>query len=505
MVRHAAIGNIAELFSDWARRTPHAPAVIDSTRVVSYRDLEAAMLRLAARFAKEGWGPGAVVAVALGRAPAAMHLAATLALARIGAVHLHLSPDDTASGDARDMVERHHAHAVVTARSLGGKLGVTEVLIDASAFDPSVPVPDAMLPTAGGDAPWIIVRSTGTTGKHKAFSCSHAVEFARQEHRPNQIRLAPGERTMSLVPFGFNLGLRWALRALWDGATVVALTPKLANAQGVFDTADRHGITAIMATPRHLSLLLDGFKGDGLRLPHLRCLAVTSAALSEPVFAGVRRRISPNILLIYGTNETWCIAAATADLVERHPGTVGYLTENVALEIVDRESLVPLPPGTLGEVRLRSPGMIDGYIDNPEADAKHFRDGWFYPGDAGLISSDGLVYLKGRSDEVLNFDGMLVGPQDIENVALQFPGISEAVAFGVPSKTRGDLPFLAVVCDAAVDAQALLAHCRAKLGGRAPVRILQVDALPRNSLGKVLRRQLAQLALQNIAEEVRRQ
>jgi acyl-CoA synthetase (AMP-forming)/AMP-acid ligase II len=331
------------------------------------------------------------------------------------------------------------------------------------------------------------------------------VEFARQENRPIQIRLAPGERTMSLVPFGFNLGLRWALRALWDGATVVVLSPKMANAPGVFETADRHGVTVIMATPRHLSLLLDGFKDDGLRLPHLRCLAVTSAALSEPVFAGVRRRISPNILLIYGTNETWCIAAATADLVERHPGTVGYLTENVALEIVDKQSLVPLPPGMLGEVRVRTPGMTDGYIDNPEADAKHFQDGWFYPGDAGLIDSDGLVYLKGRSDEVLNFDGILVGPQDIENVALQFPGISEAAAFGVPSATRGDLPFLAVVGDEAMDAQALLAHCRTRLGSRAPVRILQVDALPRNALGKVLRRELARLALKNIAEQVRRQ
>jgi acyl-CoA synthetase (AMP-forming)/AMP-acid ligase II len=210
-------------------------------------------------------------------------------------------------------------------------------------------------------------------------------------------------------------------------------------------------------------------------------------------------------LLIYGTNETWCITAATGDLVERHPGTVGYLTENVALEIVDKKSHVPLPPGTLGEVRLRSPGMIAGYIGNREADAKHFRDGWFYPGDAGIMNADGLVYLKGRSDEVMNFDGILVGPQDIENVALQFPGIREAAAFGVPSTTRGDLPFLAVVGDESLAAQELLAHCRSKLGNRAPLRIIQVDALPRNPLGKVLRRQLTQLALKNLAEENRRQ
>jgi acyl-coenzyme A synthetase/AMP-(fatty) acid ligase len=295
------------------------------------------------------------------------------------------------------------------------------------------------------------------------------------------------------------------LRCLWDGATVVALSPKLANAQGAFETIDRHGVVSIMATPRHLSLLLKDLKDDGLRLPNLRCLAVTSAALSDEIFAGVRKRISPNILIIYGTNETWCIAAATAELVERHPGTVGYLTENVALEIVDRKSHVPLPPGTPGEVRLRSPGMITGYIDNPEADAKHFRDGWFYPGDAGVMNGDGLVYLKGRSDEVLNFDGILVGPQDIENVALQFPGIREAAAFGVPSSARGDLPFLAVVGDESIDHQELLAHCRARLGSRAPVRIMQVDVLPRNPLGKVMRRQLTQLALKNIAAEVRRQ
>ena len=90
---------------------------------------------------------------------------------------------------------------------------------------------------------------------------------------------------MTLIPFGFNLGLRWALRCLWDGATVVVLSPKLANAQGTFETVDRHGVDTIMATPRHLSVLLEDLKGDGLRLPNLRCLAVTSAALSDEVFA----------------------------------------------------------------------------------------------------------------------------------------------------------------------------------------------------------------------------
>ena len=144
--------------------------------------------------------------------------------------------------------------------------------------------------------------------------------------------------------------------------------------------------------------------------------------------------------------------------------------------------------------------MIKGYIDNPDANSRQFREGWFYPGDAGAMRNDGLLFLKGRTDEVMNFDGMLIGPQDIERVIMKYPDIAEAAAFGVRLDHRGDVPFAAIVSEHSIDIAKLQVHCRTHLGRRAPKRIIQVDSLPRSPIGKVLRRSLTQTALKRVRD-----
>ena len=98
----------------------------------------------------------------------------------------------------------------------------------------------------------------------------------------------------------------------------------------------------------------------------------------------------------------------------------------------------------------------------------------------------------------MNFDGTLISPGEIEQVLVGFPGVVEAAAFGVPSDERGDVPFLAVVAERPIDADELLSHCRSRLGSRAPVGFVQLKALPRNPMGKVLRRKLAQAVAQKV-------
>jgi acyl-CoA synthetase (AMP-forming)/AMP-acid ligase II len=226
-------------------------------------------------------------------------------------------------------------------------------------------------------------------------------------------------------------------------------------------------------------------------------LYIGSAAVSQALYRQVKRRLTANVLIFYGTNETWTVACATSDLIERYPETSGVLTTGVELQIVDPQDR-PVLPGVVGEVRLRSPGMISGYVDDAEASALQFREGWFYPGDAGFLDQNGLLFLKGRTDDTMNFDGRLISPDEIEQVLVGYPGLIEAAAFGVSSDERGDVPFLAVVADRPIDADELLSHCRSRLGSRAPVAIVQVKALPRNPMGKVLRRRLALAVAQKV-------
>jgi long-chain acyl-CoA synthetase len=456
------------------------------------------VLKAAHRFSEIGLRPGDVAGVAIFQAPVALHLAAVFALARIGVVYLMLSADEVASGEAVTLLRSHKARAVLTDMSLPADLGIPLISLDSDWLDPPAPMPRKVPHAAGGNMPWLLARSSGTTGKPKEFCLTHAMEIARHVAKPNESKLAIGERMMTLVDFGFIMGLRAALWCIFDGGVVVS-SPKKATANEVFAAIDCYGVTSLLCTPSHLPSLWNGLSGDAPRLPLMRTLRIAGSALPETLSSQARRRLSPNLLIIYGTNESWCVSVATGELLSRHPDTAGYLAPSVELEIVDSEDR-PLPPGEIGEVRVRTPGLISGYVDNPKASALQFRNGWFYPRDAGLMSADGLLFIKGRTDEMMNFDGMLVSPHEIENVVLQFPAVKDAAAFGVPSLSRGQVPFVAVVGTSNVDVKELLTHCRARLGRHTPRGVIQVKSLPRNSLGKVLRRELTQTALKRLKD-----
>jgi acyl-CoA synthetase (AMP-forming)/AMP-acid ligase II len=154
-----------------------------------------------------------------------------------------------------------------------------------------------------------------------------------------------------------------------------------------------------------------------------------------------------------------------------------------------------LPRGETGLVRLRAPGMAQGYIDDREAEARAFRDGWFQPGDRGRVEADGTLVFAGRDSEMMILGTINIFPAEIERAAEGFPGVADCAAFALPSGTLGDIPALAVVETApgAVDIAALAAACRARLGLRAPRRVVVVAALPRTATGKVQRDRLAAL------------
>jgi acyl-coenzyme A synthetase/AMP-(fatty) acid ligase len=482
--------NVSDAFLAWARRIPHAPAVIDESSIITFGELEAAMLRATHSFANRGWRPGSVVGVALDHAPVALHLAATLALAKLRIVHLIISRDEVQSGEAARLLRRHGACGVLSNMPLPDDVCCPAIALDTSILSPSAPVPMEMPQTNGDDTPWLLGRSSGTTGQPKEYYLTHAMELLRHTTKPPEVKLAMGERFATLIDLGFITGLRASLWCLFDGGTIIVL-PRKPSAVDVFSTIDRYGVTSVICTPSHLPFLCAGLTGEEPRLPVVKSFRVSGAAVAETLLKQAQRCLTPNLLIIYGANEAWNIAVATGDLLTRFPTTAGYLAPEVDLQIVDQQHN-PVSPGTRGEVRVRAPGMISGYIENPEANSRHFRDGWFYPRDAGTLNKEGLLFLSGRTDEMMNFDAMLVSPQEIEKIALQYPAVTDAAAFGVPHEIRGDLPYVAVVGAADVDGEQLLAYCRARLGRHAPVAMVQVKALPRNPNGKVLRRKLTE-------------
>jgi long-chain acyl-CoA synthetase len=278
------------------------------------------------------------------------------------------------------------------------------------------------------------------------------------------------------------------MTALGHGAAVVIAGPIAADA--FIDVVQRHRITHMAAIPVHLQLLEPALRDEGRPGPAIAELTVAGAVMPEALRGLIRRRLTPHLHVKYGSNEVGYLTAASPELQSRFPETIGCAVPGVEVEIVDDRDRA-LPAGEIGYLRARGERFPTEYIRNPEASARAFRSGCFYPGDLASRDSRGAFFFKGRADDLMNFDGVKIVPTDIEMALLQHPSVVEAAAFPLPSELHQDLPAVAVVLRQATTAEELLAFCRERLGVRTPRIIGIFPALPRNATGKILKRELA--------------
>ena len=164
----------------------------------------------------------------------------------------------------------------------------------------------------------------------------------------------------------------------------------------------------------------------------------------------------------------------------------------VQVEIVDAEDR-PLPFGEVGRLRYRSPATPSGSYKGDSSEA--FRDGWFYPGDLAALDADGFLSLRGRAKDMIIRGGVNIYPGDVESVLLSHPAVADAAVVGVPSPELGEEVAAFVVLKAPVGMDDLVALCRSRLASfKVPKRITVLETLPKNSLGKVLKRELVEMA-----------
>jgi acyl-CoA synthetase (AMP-forming)/AMP-acid ligase II len=173
------------------------------------------------------------------------------------------------------------------------------------------------------------------------------------------------------------------------------------------------------------------------------------------------------------------------------PGSVGRGT-GVEIAILD-EAGAQLPTGASGEVAVRGPNVIDGYENNPQANASSFTQGWFRTGDLGVLDADGYLTLLSRIKELINRGGEKIAPREVDEALEAHPAVSEAVSFGVPHPTWGEQVAAAVVVKEPVTERELLTFCRGRLADfKVPSRLYFVDAIPKTPTGKVQRRFVAE-------------
>jgi oxalate---CoA ligase len=277
------------------------------------------------------------------------------------------------------------------------------------------------------------------------------------------------------------------LAALAAGGSVVV--PRRTRPGALWPHVHEHGVTWFSAVPTILAKLPAApDEGHG----SLRFARSCSSSLAPPLWAALEQRFGVPVVEAYGMTEaSHQMASNPLPPGDRRPGTVG-LPAGAEVAVVD-EDWRPVPAGTAGEVAVRGSGVVDGYLDNPEANSASFHDGWFRTGDVGRLSADGYLTLEGRLKELINRGGEKIAPREVDEALLSHPRVREAVAYGVPDAKWGEVVHAAVVVDDALSPDELRAFCSDRLAAfKVPRRVHIVAEIPKGPTGKIQRRVLAE-------------
>ena len=459
----------------------------------SFRELDG----LSNAFARHLTGRGVKAGdrVALMTANRVEFVVAVHAISKVGAAAVLLSP-------AWKLAEVRHAlelttpvHAVADGDAstlLAGCLGSDAVTdLDDPTSDPFA---HSRAPTGSGATgadEAVLVFSSGTTGLPKAVRHTHDSMGLATAHWCTVLGLGPDDRFQVATPPSHILGLLNLLAAVSSGATV-RLHPRFALDEVLRRITSERMTLEMAVAPIALALANHPHLEDH-DLSSLRYIMWGATPVTESVAELVTERTGVRWLPAYGASEVPVIAANPVGRPEAwRLDSAGLPPAGVELRVADLESGEVLPPGGIGEIQVRSPSVMAGYLPD-DASAEAFADGWYRTGDVGWLEPEGWVHLTDRSKEMIKVNGFQVAPAEVESVLLRHPAVIDCAVFGVADERAGEVPAAAVALDPdqpvgegeleelVADSLATYKHLH---------YLVVVDEIPRLPSGKVLRRTL---------------
>ncbi len=450
--------------------------------------------RLAGALRAHGVGIGDRVAVQVDKSPEAIIL--FLACARAGAVFLPLNTAYTLNevdyfvGDAEPRVIVAGPTRLTEMTELGIRHGVAAVLslgtagdgtLMAAAGDQPADFDDAAL---GWDDIVAILYTSGTTGRSKGAMLTHGNLASNGLALGETWRFTDADVLLHALPVYHTHGLFTAtntlmlaggtmlFRSKFDADEIIRLLPEA---------------TTLMGVPTFYTRLLQHPGLTRAATAHMRVFISGSAPLLAETHRAFEAQTGHAIIERYGMTETNMNTSNPYDGA-RIAGTVGLPLPGVSVRIADPESGAALPQGEIGMIELKGPNVFKGYWRMPEKTAAEFRpDGWFITGDLGVIGKDGYVSIVGRGKDLVITGGFNVYPKEVESEIDAIPGVIESAVIGVPHADFGEgVTAVVVARDKALDEARVLTALDGRLARfKLPKRVLFVDDLPRNAMGKV--------------------
>lgn len=465
---------------------------------ITYAEARVLVERFAAVLTGAGVQPGDRVAVQTDKSAEAICL--YLATLQVGGAYLPLNTAYTGAeidyflGDAAPRVfvctpatlTEHKARESdgMRVESLGGK-GEGSLMDLAAA---ATPRKDSV--ARGMDDPAAILYTSGTTGRSKGAVLTHGNLASNTAALLESWRYTGDDRLIHALPIFHTHGLFVAANmSIVTGATMIWLTK--------FDGDEVVGLmanaTVLMGVPTFYTRLLKSDRLGRDTTAGMRLFVSGSAPLLAEDHRAFEERTGHAILERYGMTETCMITTNPYDGA-RKPGAVGMALPGIEIRVTERETGRPLPQGEIGAIEVRGPNVFQGYWQMPEKTASEFRkDGFFITGDLGQIGEDGYLRIVGRDKDLVISGGYNVYPKEVESLIDDIPGVVESAVIGLAHPDLGEGVTAIVVPQkgATLDERAVIAAITDKLARyKQPKRVLFVEELPRNVMGKVQKAEL---------------
>jgi fatty-acyl-CoA synthase len=466
-----------------AARHPHQPAVIDDLGVLTWREIDQRTDRIAGELRARGIAEGDAVGLLArnGRG----FVEASTALSKCGADVLYLNTG-SAGSQIDEVLTREKAAAVVHDAEFGdllaeaatGRVQITTERLSVIATEPGPGAP----PKPGHTSRQVILTS-GTTGAPRGAARSGAgiddlVSFL------SRIPLKANGTTVIPAPIFHAWGLGHLSLAMVLGSTVV-LRRTFEPTQVLADI-EEHRATTLVVVPVMLERLLQA-DPSAYDLSSLRVIASSGSALPGEVAARTLAAFGPVLYNLYGSTEVAYAAVATPEDLAADPRTAGKAPHGVTLRVVD-DAGNDVPPGESGRIFAGSGLSFEGYTDGSDKDR---LDGLIATGDLGTLDEDGRLTVLGRDDDMVVIGGENVFVGQVEDVLRAHPAVADAAVVGVDDSSYGTKLVAHVVLSGSAETKELQDWVRSKLARFAVPREVQVhDVLPRNTTGKVLKREL---------------
>ena len=456
--------------------TPDYPAFYDGPSTLNYAQLHKTVVQVSEKLAEAGIGSGHRVYLLL---PENLAFIATMAL-------FHRAAVSCLGIAGTDIPEQPEFDFVVSLKADKDVSGIRNIGLSQDWFNEARNMPglEPMQDYSSAEDICRIILTSGTTGKSKAVGLTPAM-IEQRLYRNHLVWGSATGHDLNLMGHSSIGGFMGSLQTIQAGKVV--LLP--ASAEAFAKAIRTFYVTSILSSSTALFRLVNSNALSAADLNGVREIRLAGSALSPGMIHRIKQ-VCPQarIFNVYGSTEVGAVGMVQVTRPELVWKTA-IVQPGASAEVIDDQGS-PVPDGTEGIVRIRSSGMVSGYMKG-SPDNNEFRDGWFYPGDRGVFR-DGVLCLTGRESEVVNLGGVKVNPADIEAVAEQMPTLTDVAACQVERADNSEKLALAYTADSTIPVSEIAEFLKARLDATlVPTEYFQLKEIPRNAMGKVKRQELS--------------